>query len=156
MKEGLWKERRIRTKKVVTFDRFVEFLTTAPLEGLGEDPAAIKRMLSHDPESLTLFEEAMVGQHGGSRAESKSDNVTLAERGNTKGYTLRRLKKDHPELHAKVCAGEMSANAAAIEAGVRKVPNALSALQKAWRKASKKERLEFVQQHRDAILEALK
>jgi hypothetical protein len=39
-----------------------------------------------------------------------------AEQGNSKGYTLSRLNRDHPELYDRVIAGELSANAAAIEA----------------------------------------
>lgn len=41
-------------------------------------------------------------------------------RGNSQAATLRRLRKSRPDLHAKVLAGELSANAAAIEAGFRK------------------------------------
>jgi hypothetical protein len=52
---------------------------------------------------------------------SKGYNVTLAsKRGNRLSYTLRRLKRDRPDLAQKVVTEEMSANAAAIEAGFRK------------------------------------
>jgi hypothetical protein len=37
--------------------------------------------------------------------------------GTSSTYLLRRLKRDHVELAAKVVSGELSANAAAIEAG---------------------------------------
>ncbi len=49
------------------------------------------------------------------------DNVQdkKAPTGNAIAATLRRLRKDRPDLLAKVIAGEMSANAAAIEAGFR-------------------------------------
>jgi hypothetical protein len=39
--------------------------------------------------------------------------------GNASAAALRRLRKDRPDLHAEVMAGEQSANAAAIEAGFR-------------------------------------
>lgn len=42
-------------------------------------------------------------------------------------YTLRRLKRDHPELAEKVVAGKLSAHAAAIEAGFRQPTFAVSA-----------------------------
>ena len=49
-----------------------------------------------------------------------------APTGNSIEATLRRLRADDRplarELHAKVCAGEMSAHAAAIQAGYRKLP----------------------------------
>jgi hypothetical protein len=41
-------------------------------------------------------------------------------RGTSRAYILSRLKDSHPELHRKVTAGEMSAYAAAVEAGIEK------------------------------------
>ena len=46
--------------------------------------------------------------------------VNTPERGTSLSYTLRRLKQDHPELYQRVVAGELSANAAAREAGIRR------------------------------------
>jgi hypothetical protein len=48
--------------------------------------------------------------HGGDRqqpeeAQGKSNNVPLGPAGNTRAKALRRLRKDAPELHAKVLAG---------------------------------------------------
>lgn len=40
-------------------------------------------------------------------------------RGTTKEYTLQRLARDAPALHAEVQAGRLSAHAAAIQAGIR-------------------------------------
>ena len=55
--------------------------------------------------------------------ENRDDNVNSVSRGGNKAeYTLARLKRDHPKLAEKVVKGEMSANAAAIEAGFRKPP----------------------------------
>lgn len=52
---------------------------------------------------------------------TNTENVgTLKVRGNTRPYTLARLDRDHPDLAAKVDAGLMTTNAAAIEAGFRK------------------------------------
>jgi hypothetical protein len=45
----------------------------------------------------------------------QADNVSLKHRNNPT-YALRRLKRDRPDLAAKVGAGALSANAAAIEA----------------------------------------
>jgi hypothetical protein len=47
-----------------------------------------------------------------------SDTTRFSGRGT--GYILARLDRDRPELAAKVRAGKLSANAAAIEAGFRK------------------------------------
>jgi len=46
--------------------------------------------------------------------------TTTPERGNSLSYTLRRLKSEYPELYQRVVAGELSANAAAREAGIRR------------------------------------
>ena len=61
------------------------------------------------------------GEIGG--GHTRGDNVTSApttERGNESTYTLRRLKRDAPALAQRVLDGELSANAAAVEAGFRK------------------------------------
>ena len=47
----------------------------------------------------------------------KSERVSY---GDTTDYTVRRLAKQRPDIHAKVVAGELLPNAAAIEAGFRK------------------------------------
>ena len=47
------------------------------------------------------------------------DNVNSMPDGNEGARALRALRKKRPELHARVVAGELSPNAAAIEAGFR-------------------------------------
>jgi hypothetical protein len=47
----------------------------------------------------------------------QGDNITLPERGTSAAYTLARLRRENPKLAARVEAGEISANAAAIQAG---------------------------------------
>ena len=50
-----------------------------------------------------------------------SDNVTnIPERGNSEAYTLNRLRRAAPELFEQVKQGDISANAAAIQAGFRR------------------------------------
>lgn len=60
--------------------------------------------------------EAITGQ---GRPE-KGNNVTFSteQRGNSEEYTIRRLRRDRPDLADRVITGELSANAAAIEAGI--------------------------------------
>ena len=74
-------------------------------------------------QELAASEEVVaLPQHGGDRSKGEQgDNVTLL-RGNNPTYALKRLKRDRPDLAAKVIAGELSANAAAIQAGFRKQP----------------------------------
>jgi hypothetical protein len=54
----------------------------------------------------------------------------------TVDYTLRRLARDCPEMLAKIEAGELSVNAAAIAAGIRKKPTPEEACVKAFAKAA--------------------
>jgi hypothetical protein len=61
----------------------------------------------------------------------KPDNVSVDSFGNSKAYTLARLDRDRPELAERVRAGELSANAAAIEAGFRRKRTPLELLRKA-------------------------
>jgi hypothetical protein len=56
------------------------------------------------------------GREGG---EEKVDNIKF-NGGTSKNYILARLHRDRPDLAARVKAKEMSANAAAIEAGFRR------------------------------------
>ena len=47
-------------------------------------------------------------------------NIITKQEGTSATYTLKRLKRDNPELAERVVNGELSANAAAIQAGFRK------------------------------------
>lgn len=150
LREEAWRERRIRTGQIVTHQRFIDFITTPPLEGLGEDPDRIKKLLRDDLAALAAFETAISGEHGGDRKSEqarqiKPDNIRLdPEYGTDRAYTLRRLAKHHPKLFEQVTAGELSAHKAAIVAGFRKPPTILALLQRLWEKASPEDRQTFL------------
>lgn len=110
---------------------------------------AIDGLKSLKPDEPISFKAAIeLGQWGGDRksekARNQGSNTTLVNVGRGLNYTLARLDRDHPELARKVKAGELSANAAAIQAGFRKVPTPLEQLHKAWNKATAKERRQFL------------
>jgi hypothetical protein len=69
--------------------------------------------------------------------------------GNSVEQALRRLRSQRQDLHARVLAGELSANAAMVEAGFRKprprdpMPG-LSRLRRAWDRATPAEREAFM------------
>lgn len=90
------------------------------MAGLGEKPEVIERLLNADPEALTLFRAAVVRPKHVHSVDGDSDNITITtkERGTGKAYTLTRLKTKAPALYSAVIAGELSANAAAIQAGL--------------------------------------
>ena len=52
------------------------------------------------------------------KGSEKSDVTTFIGRG--RNYNVARLDRDRPDLSARVHAGTMTANAAAVEAGFRK------------------------------------
>jgi hypothetical protein len=68
------------------------------------------------------------------RFTSRSDNITTVHRGTERTYTLRRLARDRPDLVSRIRDGELSANAAAIEAGFRKRTVTLIADPERWAK----------------------
>lgn len=123
---------------------FLEFVTEPPLKGLGSKLETLKALCRDDPEALDALDQAMQQKHGGDR--SKRDNITLDgnKRGTSRDGALRRLRKDRPDLHAKVLAKEMSANAAMIEAGFRKVKKPAEQIKTLWPKLSRKERRELL------------
>ena len=95
--------------------RFIDFVTTKPLEGLGTDVEMLKRICPGQVEVLDLILQATQGKHGGDHGNQytagKFDNIKLAtepQTGTNRTYALRRLRKDRPDLHKKVIAGKFT------------------------------------------------
>jgi len=140
IREKSWEKRTIRTGELITLSSLRELITKPPLEGYGEKIEDVERMIANDPEALADFREAVKEQ--GKR--NIPYNVKEVQAGNGKAYTLSRLKRETPELFASVVRGELSANAAAVKAGWRKVKTPLERLFAEWKKASQEERAEFL------------
>lgn len=147
-----WK-RRINKGKLIELTSLRELITEKPIRGWGEDPRKVEAVIKDDPECLAKFREAMKAERGGDhtteegKSKAKRNNVTdclEAVTGNSKAYTCERLRREAPELFEEVKAGRMSANAAAIKAGIRKKPAPLNQLVKWWKKATAEERKEFL------------
>lgn len=102
------------------------YLTTPPPNGVGIEIDTVWKLVADDPEALELLREEVVPPVGTNQhTDEGHDNVMThekAKQGNSLGYTLERLKREHPKLFERVKAKELSANAAAIEAGFRKRP----------------------------------
>jgi hypothetical protein len=149
IEEKAW-EKRFHRGQIIELPNLKALITERPIKGWGQDPAKIEAVIKDNPEALAMFREAMVEKHGGVRkseqANIKNDNVILAlpEQGNSKAYTVSRLKNNRPDLFEKVVSGELSANAAAIQAGFRKVKTPVEQLNYWWNKCSDKEREEFL------------
>ena len=108
--------------------------------------ADIERLLGDDPEALERLREELTAEDwqrnpsGRNQYSEVTDNniihnqssdlfteqepepkrVKKTQQGTRKDYTLSRLKREAPALFEEVKAGRMSANAAALEAGIRK------------------------------------
>lgn len=112
-------ERRTVHGKVVELGSLRELITAKPVSGWGEDPSKVEAVIRDDPEALAAFREAMkcVNQH-----DLPDDNVIRheAEQGNSRAYSISRVQRECDQgTVAAVMAGEMSANAALVKAGVR-------------------------------------
>jgi hypothetical protein len=84
--------------------------------------------------------------HGGDRTEQDANGNLKAVGSNQAEYLVRRLKRDRPDIAARLGRGEFkSARAAGIAAGILKVPTPLDLLRRAWDKASKRERESFIE-----------
>jgi hypothetical protein len=83
---------------------------------------------------------AELPEHGEiGKGRVRVDNINSKVKGGTDTeYTLRRLKRDAPELLEAIKRGELSVNAAAIKAGIRKRPSQAEICVKAFRKADDK------------------
>jgi|SRR5271157_31400 len=92
-------------------------------------------------EALDMLDRVTVGKQG-----AHVDNVNMrgGPNGNARQYALRKLRKDAPELHAKVLVGELSPHRAMVQAGFRRQATPLQLLERAWSKATPAERSAFM------------
>lgn len=108
--ENMWQEYTVpESGKLVTFERFEEFVTTPPLEGLGTTMEVLRALCQRHEDVLVLLDRITrktLEEHGGDRrSESKvTCNVeTPEQRGNKREYTVARLERDgHQELAQQV------------------------------------------------------
>ena len=116
-KEFTWTAPHTNIVKTEKFNTFTKYLDKWSHFTVDE----IKRLFSDDTQVLDLIDRACQRTAGGDTTQSIVDNINNARpTGTSKDATLRRLRKDAPVLLERVIAGELSANAAAIQAGFRK------------------------------------
>jgi hypothetical protein len=156
IRDELWRERVVRTGEVIKCESFLKLLTSPPLHGYGEDPKRIQSLLRDHPEAEKMFMEATTAKHGGDHTseqgkQSKTNNISLAPtHGTARAYTLGRLSRKAPELYDRVVKKELSANAAAIQAGFRHKPTVLDKLLQIWGQATESEQQEFLRRIKKA------
>lgn len=121
-----WRERIIAASgEKVCFDNFVTFVETPPLEGLGIQFDVLWSLCKEDTEAKAAIEQALdnskkQGKRNDLLYDVQEVKTKKAPTGNSSLATLRRLRKDFPDLHKRVLAGELAPNTAAVEAGFRR------------------------------------
>ena len=86
-------------------------------EGVRHDPAKAAEMEAMRRKVRDLLNPEARDAKGGpvpNDGGDNFDNIKVKSGGTSESYTVRRLKRDRPELAQKVIEGEMSANACAM------------------------------------------
>ena len=117
--EDMWRQRLVEeTGEIVECRTFLEFVVSPPPKGVGTDLDTLKRLCYSDPLALDALDRATVSGQG-QRTDlvypqddtpELHNNVMMSDedgvrQGNSRQYAVRKLRKDAPELHAKVLAG---------------------------------------------------
>ena len=81
---------------------------------------------------------------GRPKKEDNLSNLQVTPPGNSNERVLRRLARDKPELLDAIERGELSVNAAAIKAGIRKKPTQAEICINSFRKCDQEQRVEIL------------
>lgn len=122
LEEGAWREFVTQRGDHVQHNRFSEFVTAAPLRGLGADVELIERIVgTGDPDLLVMLRDAeKVGRGSVGRGRPLGDGDSPSPIADDQtGQAVARLARDHPAEYERVRSGELSINAAAVKAGIR-------------------------------------
>lgn len=120
-----------------------EYVTRKPPNGLGATLEMAQAWVRDDPEALAIFTKETTGATG---VHQGFDNVkTLPPpTGNSRAYTVGRLKRERDDLYQLVLASKLSVNAAAAKAGWRRKPSAFKQIKKLLPKLTDDERAELI------------
>ena len=124
-----WRSFKTPLGEPVENETFHQFLVNEPFNGLGITDSYARQIVQDDKPALDALDQALqvtsgapVGNQNASNDKTTVDNIhSCSDRpsGTSESAALRRLRKDRPDLHAKVLDGELSAHAAAVQAGFR-------------------------------------
>ena len=119
IEKEVWRRREYR-HKIYEHTSFLSFITTKPLSGCGWPPEKVEALIKDDPVVLPMWRQAITGAK---HVHADADIISIKPKhGTSRGYTLARLKRERPDLYERVVGKELSAHAAALEAGFRKNP----------------------------------
>ncbi|MEP7284517.1 MAG: hypothetical protein ABI947_01960 [Chloroflexota bacterium] len=130
--EDMWRKRILpETGQSVEFERFEDFVTTDPLEGLGTTLEVVKSLCKRDEDVLTLIDQVTKKTLNGNGINQPSEGVihnTLPpQHGASREYTVVLLERDgHNELAQQVLNRQISAAEARRQAGYEMRRRAIS------------------------------
>lgn len=119
LEEESWRSFVTQRGELVEYQRFADFVVTPPLKGLGATVGLVQRVVSDDPVAVDLLDLALTGKQGARTDLVDNINEVARPDGTSRAASLRRLRKDAPDLHAAVLAGRLSAHAAMVKGGFR-------------------------------------
>ena len=125
IKSGYWREFVHPMQGLKHYDRFADYCD----DFLHLSPEAVEALLDRsnfEADALEVrrlirvgIDPDLIGDNGGRREKGQSRDTKLTEQDNAT-YVVARLKRDHPDLAQQVIDGQITPNAAAIKAGIRK------------------------------------
>lgn len=122
LESGSWKDFVTPTGLPVKPTSFVKFVTNKRPEGLETDIETVRRVCQGHVWIIDLLDRELQRPVGTNQhTEPVSNRHTLRPAGDTAEAALRRLRKERPDLHARVIdeTDPLTAHAAAVEAGFR-------------------------------------
>jgi hypothetical protein len=128
------------------FQSYRAFCEASEPWGLGYDPDVLAQVLEERKTAQARAAAAVpLAAHGEIGNGRSRDSVSISKGKRDADYLASRIKRDHPQIHARMIAGEFtSVRAAAIEAGIVKVPSTLEKLNRSWDVASPDDRAAFL------------
>jgi hypothetical protein len=129
-----------------TFRSYRAFCEARHPIGLGYDPEMLQLVIDErkaaQARASTAGPLAAHGEIGNGRSR---DSVSISNGKRDADYLTARIARDRPDILERMKAGEYkSVRAAAIDAGIVKVPTTLEKLNRAWEMASPDERAAFL------------
>lgn len=120
--DDMWREFTTKMHEHVVHESFESFVEAQPLAGIGTTVTTLRRICAGSMAALDALDRAV--QRPRYLNTSRADLNNIKDRaeypaGTSSTQALRRLRKDRPDLHAEVLAGNTSAHAAMVTAGFR-------------------------------------
>lgn len=119
--EEAWREFTMPRGGVARHERFVDFVTTEPTEGLGASMELIDRIVgTSDPDLLRMLREAKKGKPGRPRKGTEKAHESSGISRDMDAEDADRLAREAPDEYEAVKRGEKTIHAAAVAAGIRR------------------------------------